>query len=662
MLLHYPFFIRELGAARGYSTEITKRLHIDCVKEPWRATNHVNPEPQMIGYLEKKEHWALLSAYMHDTGLLIDPQFQQQDDEDDNDDYQGPEDTIEGCGNGVNGGTWQPTPTISIAKRPAFARKRGRDLIDTHGATDLIPATIDYLHAISDRTVIPLDDECSFRVWKRCKLHHRRLPFYPCLDPQTNSVRAFPTTTDEEGQLIHQGFFDIVLFRPSTNDGDDNEGLHGLRAGRVRTIFELPKHLQAICPDKLVYIEHFEPFSARRVQVLGLYTANHAMQAGRRVTSVIPLTQIRMTCHLAPQYSMLDPSLQVSSFTDLLSAHNRFYLNKYASYWIFIILDYWEHQRQLSGPDNNHCLFKKDFPSSGCPRAVGISTVAVLRRLNDHHPLSLDLSGMNRVPSLPSLLTDAAYGSNPASATALISLNRVISAPLVAPMPTAPFVCPSPMSRPPAPVFNSSRHGNDIFPPHNGSPSTFPPSSHPDHHPGQGSATGHVLTSVNNGSTDFSPIFSPGSPRYGSSFIHHSNRTTNRPFEHGFGYGHWKIDSITMTNCTSHGDEREGGHRSNTVDNWIDSRHSEETRRRCIVELEQQRRDTLRDGFVRLKDVLPVSRDKFSRIGLLIRATNHIRHLEDLPNQAEGRLAMAESEVARLHQLSEAYVLAGRGN
>ncbi|KAG8734242.1 hypothetical protein FRC10_011812, partial [Ceratobasidium sp. 414] len=180
------FLIRELGAADGYSTEIMEHLHIDCVKEPWRATNHVNPLPQMVTYLQKKEAWVLLQAYMHDTGLVINTQFQQQSDDDDDeeadgkenkngendgasieDNNEGPQEMVDGNGNGVGDGTWPPNPLISLAKRPVLRRKRGSYLIDKHKALDLVPTTIAYLHSISTSMYIPLSKESWFRVWKR---------------------------------------------------------------------------------------------------------------------------------------------------------------------------------------------------------------------------------------------------------------------------------------------------------------------------------------------------------------------------------------------------------------------------------------------------------------------------------------------------------------
>ncbi|KAG8730500.1 hypothetical protein FRC10_002649 [Ceratobasidium sp. 414] len=227
MLLHYCHLIRELGAAVRYSTKITERLHIDCMKEPWRATNHVNPIPQMISYLEKKEAWTLLRTYLHDARLVIDKRFQEMNDdggEDEDDDVE--EEEVSSGRGGDGGRTWQPRPMIFITKRPALSRKQGAYLIEEHKAVDLIPAITRYLHSIAPETPAPVFEESFFTVWKQCKLHHRRLPFYPALDPQTNSIHAFPSTIDKEGWLVQQGLFDVVLFLPIADDGVDCDSLH----------------------------------------------------------------------------------------------------------------------------------------------------------------------------------------------------------------------------------------------------------------------------------------------------------------------------------------------------------------------------------------------------------------------------------------------------
>lgn len=77
------------------------------------------------------------------------------------------------------------------------------------------------------------------------------------------------------------------------------------------------------------------------------------------------------------------------------------------------------------------------------------------------------------------------------------------------------------------------------------------------------------------------------------------------------------------------------------------SNRREEIRRQRI-ESEQRRRDELRDGYRRLKEALPISNQKSSKVSLLDRATTHIKYLEMTQGQLQTRLQQAENETARL--------------
>lgn len=80
--------------------------------------------------------------------------------------------------------------------------------------------------------------------------------------------------------------------------------------------------------------------------------------------------------------------------------------------------------------------------------------------------------------------------------------------------------------------------------------------------------------------------------------------------------------------------------------------------RRQRIESEQRRRDELREGYKRLKDVLPTSNMKSSKVSLLDRAMLHIKYLELTQAQLQGRLHAAEGETQRLRSLHEKMMLA----
>lgn len=79
--------------------------------------------------------------------------------------------------------------------------------------------------------------------------------------------------------------------------------------------------------------------------------------------------------------------------------------------------------------------------------------------------------------------------------------------------------------------------------------------------------------------------------------------------------------------------------------------------RRQRIESEQRRRDELRDGYRKLKEVLPASNQKSSKVSLLDRATTHIRYLELTTSQMVQKVAELEAETARLRQVNETLML-----
>jgi hypothetical protein len=92
-----------------------------------------------------------------------------------------------------------------------------------------------------------------------------------------------------------------------------------------------------------------------------------------------------------------------------------------------------------------------------------------------------------------------------------------------------------------------------------------------------------------------------------------------------------------------------------TGDASRDSRR--ETVRKQRIESEQRRRDELREGYARLKETLPASNQKASKVSILDRAVSHIKYLEAVKEQLEVRLKGADHEVHRLRNVNEALML-----
>jgi hypothetical protein len=252
MLSHYVRSIREFGTTDGYNTEGPERLHIDYVKEGWRASNHVNALEQMTTYLQRKESWAILTAHLRERGVLPES-FRTADAktktgeaeqgsgagagvavDDEEEETEPTSDSNAEDHEGDEGDKlWYPCPRITTAKRPKHRKKQGAYLIDKHLAVDLIPATRRFISGLPNApSSFPLSKDSFFDIWTRAKLKHDPLPFLPSAGPQVDQVRASVASYDDEGRMLRFGAFDIVLFSPlpSLNSTAPSENHHGLHS------------------------------------------------------------------------------------------------------------------------------------------------------------------------------------------------------------------------------------------------------------------------------------------------------------------------------------------------------------------------------------------------------------------------------------------------
>ncbi|KAG9080612.1 hypothetical protein FRC06_006358 [Ceratobasidium sp. 370] len=147
MISHYIRSIRELGTPDGYNTEVPERLHINYVKVPWRASNHVNATEQMATFLQRREAWAFLRAYLHDTGRLPDPRYSETDgvegDSAEGDGAEGEPDEDGEEGEEDDGEVWYPKPMLSVAKRPTLGKKSVQTSHSTGGTLFLYGRDVD---------------------------------------------------------------------------------------------------------------------------------------------------------------------------------------------------------------------------------------------------------------------------------------------------------------------------------------------------------------------------------------------------------------------------------------------------------------------------------------------------------------------------------------
>ncbi|CAE6437348.1 unnamed protein product [Rhizoctonia solani] len=378
MLRHWIHAIRELGTPDGFNTEGPENLHIEYAKVPWRASNKVEPLDQMVKYIHRQEAIRIHRAYL-DKYLVVDPdKGADAEDVEEQDlervvehqiaedwEYAGEEGSVqppemETRSAADSGGDedenesinvepiYYPNPTRYLAAAPTVEKIRIRDVVDDYHTSNIISDITNFLtrRCGVDRPDILISPENYVSVWHKLYLHHPAPSFAPFDPVRRDVVRAKPPRNREPG------VWDVALYleRPNrlraTDDVYEKHGIERYRAGRVRTIFNLPAHLRLFYPGPLAYLEVFTPFDSSPSPFTKLHSTKFDLDSrGRRRTLVVPISDIHFASHLAPKYHTLDPDLELHAYTDLLSVGEKFWLNHYYNHHIFQFVQHWRHRR-----------------------------------------------------------------------------------------------------------------------------------------------------------------------------------------------------------------------------------------------------------------------------------------------------------------------------
>ncbi|KAG8721961.1 hypothetical protein FRC09_007074 [Ceratobasidium sp. 395] len=391
MLRHYTHMVRELGAPDGYNSEGPEHLHIKYAKVPWRASNKVEPLPQMIKYIQRQEAVRLHRSYLNEYLGLVDEddevdecevelEFEPEtvdvvslsDDADDDGEGEGAVaatannsssqpagDMARGNGGGMADWTapepvTYPKPQRQLAKYPTKHNVPVSDVISQYGTPNIIPAIIAFLN---HRIGIPSHDVLIsphnfIDVWHKLYLHHQPLPFAP-FDPLRRDVlRAHPPVRGAYNRVTAEAAWDVALYHERPNQlrsrGDQGEkhGIQRYRAGRVRAIFTLPAHLMYMFSGQLAYVEVFAPFEPTISPFYGMLSAKPELDArDRRRHLVIPVSDIALACHIAPKFHLLDKNLRLTARTDLFAISKQFWLNHFCNHYLYRLMQHWR-QRQ----------------------------------------------------------------------------------------------------------------------------------------------------------------------------------------------------------------------------------------------------------------------------------------------------------------------------
>ncbi|QRV73901.1 plasma membrane ATPase 4 [Ceratobasidium sp. AG-Ba] len=401
MIQHYVGLIRMLGTPDGYNTETSERLHIDFAKMGYKASNRVNAIKQMAMYIQRVEALAMHEEYLDEIGSTAnlaqvlaevqeanaevlendDAWEDEEEEEEDIDDLNDAKirtelavrlDEFLGDTQQHAGGRWvpeeradqgperwHPDPELVVAKTPTDAHIKLGTLEQRNDAPRLLPSLTKYLKnacpAFKEQIPTLVTSKTRVQSWSRARLFHSPPPFKPSEGPHIDVIRAQPTKFDRFDRVSRPARFDTVLVLDKQRRG----GIHrksfprmsrahsaemsttGYTVAHVRAIFELPEGLHHLCAEKLAYVDRFYSPSQGPEAHVGLYTVTRALQDGVRASAVVPLSSIKMTCHLAPWYNLFRPETPLIQYSDILQLCKSFYINIFASYFLYELFRHW---------------------------------------------------------------------------------------------------------------------------------------------------------------------------------------------------------------------------------------------------------------------------------------------------------------------------------
>ncbi|KAF8509392.1 hypothetical protein JB92DRAFT_3083772 [Gautieria morchelliformis] len=282
---HYAHLIRAKGSADGFNTEMSERRHIDCAKEGYRASNKKNYTQQMIQYLWRQEAMNKFTAFLTWTNATH-PVINRSYDED------GDSSTDIELISHTHGTCWH------IAKQAPMPGTSLQDLIEKHGAVDIVAALAMYL-----RQYVP-------------------------------NCQITPSTFDHVDKCLVPALFDTALIH-DTRDAEEI-GLKGYRAARIRAIFRLPHWFE--CSDTLAYIERFTNFTLP-VEPLRMSQVSYSMRHNRRHGEIVHVNTIQRSCHLTPKFGSAKHRNQTWTSENVLDECQTFFLNSQLSIYMFQMCD-----------------------------------------------------------------------------------------------------------------------------------------------------------------------------------------------------------------------------------------------------------------------------------------------------------------------------------
>lgn len=305
-LVHYSKSISLFGTADNYNTEQSERSHIDCTKKAHKATNFKDELPQMTTWLQRREaideHAAFIEWCQDGSPRLPSPP------------------------------SAYPCPGLilspSLTIHPSEKGVTFEGLSNEYGAIDFQDALADFIvqhnypelsasaaRRRADNTLLP---------FRRVSVFHKIKFTGPNLDAGTiDALHIRPSMRNWQSTI--PGRFDTALVKVGTR----------YRVVQIRVVFQLAPSAQRSVfldsrpapPKDLVYVEWFSPLSTPPVDSHGMYRVSRSHRNGRRLASIIPLTDVCRSVQLFPVFGQIAPRNWQSS--TVLEECRTFYVNPF---------------------------------------------------------------------------------------------------------------------------------------------------------------------------------------------------------------------------------------------------------------------------------------------------------------------------------------------
>ncbi|GBE88896.1 hypothetical protein SCP_1403040 [Sparassis crispa] len=298
---HYPYSIRYLGTADGYSTEGPERLHIDFAKVAYAASNRkVNYVKQMTVWLERQE-----AVYRFDSYLAWimknNPDADEKDDEEDID----VDDLIDAETLRTENQPQQSTQPLkegqfargyAIAKEPAYPRMTVASLMHDLHAPDFVKCLEEFLQKTGSggSILLPIHNKTRVPVYSQMKV---QLPVAQQITSEVvvDTIHASTPRPTKGTRTEVPAQQSTVLVKDSSAQSASGGPLHGLHVAQVRAIFKLPDVLAVEHSDAatvlLAYIEWFTPFHVVDADT-GMHVVTWSTRQRRQFASIVWVTDI----------------------------------------------------------------------------------------------------------------------------------------------------------------------------------------------------------------------------------------------------------------------------------------------------------------------------------------------------------------------------------